>query len=139
MEDHTIARSLINLGAGVAQQETTDRLPAGKARLVVGGFGLGFAAIGAAVKLFGPKRATWPDTVGDALLGSGVTMLGQASTNLVDTEVLHLAPSGQSLEAVLLEVPTGSSATVTPPQGASIVNKPTFAQATAAFDSFEIA
>ncbi len=139
MDEHSVARGLIAIGAGVAQQETTDRMPAAQARYWVAGFGALFAVGGAALKILGPKRATWPDTVGDPLLDSGLTMLAQAGTNLVDAEVLKVGQSGGSYEELIVQVPAGE--TLTPPAlpaGATSIQSPTFVEATAGFDSFEV-
>lgn len=129
-EDHTITEGLMGFGMGVAQQETTDRMPANRARLVVGGFGLLFGLTGAAIKLLGPRGKAWPEVVGRPLFTGGTLMIGQAATNLVDDEVLHLqlAKSGQEILTEVYQVPAGTTATPTLPTGGEAVASPTFMQ-----------
>ncbi|MDA8263305.1 MAG: hypothetical protein M0Z47_10800 [Actinomycetota bacterium] len=130
--DHAAGSAVVALAGGAAEQVLVDRMPASESMKVAGLGGLGLAAIGAAVKLFGPKRSSATDVVGDALLASGVTVLGQTGTAYVDANVLHVAPSGQTLQAVIVEEPAGT--TFTPPSGTTVVEAPTYAQATYSFE-----
>lgn len=132
--EHVAGRSAVALAGGAAEQAVVDRMPARESIKIAGLGGLGLALLGAAVKMFGPRRSAATDVVGDALLTSGVTVLGQAGTAYVDSNMLHVAPSGQTLQPVVIEEPVGRTTTYTPASGTTVVANPTQAQVTYAFE-----
>lgn|GEM_PF-4994582 len=132
--DHVAGRSVVALAGGAAEQAVVDRMPAKESIKVAGLAGLGLAAIGAGVKLLAPRRSATADVIGDALLASGVTVLGQAGTAYVDANVLHVAPAGQTIQPILVEEPVGQTASFTPASGSAVVASPTQAQVNYAFE-----